>query len=622
FNFAPYGRNIEGAGTAGRIYFNKPNLQINLAEAMTLAILPKNPNTYIRQKNEDLNRSLFNARNSLYRRWLKIHPEDQKWQTDFQLSYPIRPLEKLPFFAPHFTDQMLQQYPDQYEIKTSLNSNLQRLVERVTQRYLSQQAERGVQNVSVLLVDNRTMEVKALIGSGNYFNSTISGQINGTAVKRSYGSTLKPFIYALAFDQGLAHQRTVLKDLPTSFNDYQPENYEGNFLGPVNLTHALLLSRNIPAIEIAAKLKSPDLYDFLQQSNMQLPKAKEHYGLALVLGGTELSSQQLATLYAMLANQGKWQPLQWLKNAKQTSGKQLLSPESAVMISDILRRNQRPAIHNKAVHPRLQLYWKTGTSNGLRDAWTAGYFGHYTLVVWFGNFNNKNNPHFIGRSLATPLFVQLADAIIGTAPQMRDIQTAPNLNLKSLSVCATDGDLPNQFCPRQVNTLFIPVKSPINVSRIHQAFTVQKGSDILACPPYDPANTEQKVYEIWSSDFQAIFAQAGIMKRAPITNPQCPHILQNESFQIYVNKPQITSPVSGRRYHLQANHTDQRIPLTATVAGDVKILYWFVNNGYLGKTSPHEPLFWQPRIGGNYRISVTDDQGRSVNVNVFVEMKK
>lgn len=618
FNFAPYGRNIEGVGTASLIYFNKPSRQINLAEAMTLAILPKNPNAYIQQNNQNLNRTLFTARNGLYQRWLSVHPEDQKWQTDFQLSYPLRPLEKLPFFAPHFSEQLLRQFPQQQHIYSSLNSNLQRLVERVAFRYLSRQAKHGIENFSVLLVDNRTMEVKALIGSGDYFNRKISGQINGTAAKRSYGSTLKPFIYALAFEQGVAHPKTVLKDLPTNFNDYQPENYEGNFLGPVSVTQALIQSRNIPAIELAAQLKNPDLYDFLQQAQMNLPKAKEHYGLALVLGGAELNMQQIASLYAMLANHGKWQPLKWLKNNENAPSKQLLSPESAVMINDILRQNPRPDIQDKALQTHLPLYWKTGTSNGLRDAWTAGYFGHYTLVVWFGHFNNRNNPNFIGRNLAAPLFVQLADAIITGEPQMTDISAPPDVNIKNIEVCAADGNLPNQYCTQKIKTLFIPGKSPIKVSRIHQSFIVQKGSDLLACPHYDPLLTESKTYEIWSSDFQAVFAQAGIMKRTPIVNPACPYVVQHQTLRQYADNPKITSPLAGRQYHLDTNG---KIPLTATVTGEVKTLYWFVNKSYLGESQKNQPLFWQPKIGGHYQISVTDDQGRNSVQEIGVKVK-
>ncbi len=163
--------------------------------------------------------------------------------------------------------------------------------------------------------------------------------------------------------------------------------------------------------------------------------------------------------------------------------KTLLSQESAVMIHDILRQNFRTDVQNKSIKTALPLYWKTGTSNGLRDAWTAGYFGHYTLVVWFGNFNNKNNPHFIGRALAAPLFLQLADSLIASEPQMRDIVTENinQLNLKHVLVCQADGNLPNAYCQQQVNTLFIPGKSPITISQLYQPFTVLKNSDMLAC---------------------------------------------------------------------------------------------------------------------------------------------
>ncbi|HDR1241617.1 TPA: penicillin-binding protein 1C [Pasteurella multocida] len=622
-NFAPYGRNIEGAGTASLIYFNKANHKMNLAEALTLAILPKNPNSYIRQNNQQLNSALFKARNQLYQRWIAQYPADQQWQTDFQLNYPLRPLEKLPFFAPHFVDQLLQQYPEQTHIVSTLNSSQQRLIERITRRYLSQQYTKGIENVAVLLVDNRDMAVKALIGSGNYFNPAISGQINGTLANHSYGSTLKPFIYALAFDQGLAHGKTVLKDLPTTFGDYQPENYEGNFLGPVSVTQALLQSRNIPAIDLAKQL-NPDLYDFLQQADIKLPKSKSYYGLSLVLGGAELNLQQLASLYAMLANQGRWQPLKFNQRDSLPAPKTLLSQESAVMIHDILRQNFRTDVQNKSIKTALPLYWKTGTSNGLRDAWTAGYFGHYTLVVWFGNFNNKNNPHFIGRALAAPLFLQLADSLIASEPQMRDIVTENinQLNLKHVLVCQADGNLPNAYCQQQVNTLFIPGKSPITISQLYQPFTVLKNSDMLACSTHDKAETEQKIYEMWSSDFQQIFAQAGVMKRMPIINTACPYEQQHQALQnLHHNNPQIVSPLAQRHYYIEHDNPKSPLLLSAIAAGEVKKLYWFVNNSFIGEALPQQPLFWQPRSAGYYTISVTDDYGRSTSLSINVLLK-
>ncbi|MBN6071009.1 penicillin-binding protein 1C [Aggregatibacter actinomycetemcomitans] len=626
FNFAPYGRNIEGAGTASLIYFNRASKNLNLAEAMTLAILPKNPNTYIQQNNQQLNPQLFNARNKLYARWVESHPKDRQWQSHFKLNYPLRPLEKLPFFAPHFTDQVLQQYAESEAIQngrivTGLNSGLQRLVERISLRYLQQQKPYGVNNLAVLLVDNRTMRIKALVGSGDYFNQHISGQINGTLAKRSYGSTLKPFIYGLAFDQGLVHPKTILKDLPTTFADYQPENYEGNFLGPVSVTQALLQSRNIPAVDMAQRLKYPDLYDLLKQAKITLPKEKAHYGLSLVLGGAELSMQQLAGLYAALANGGQWLPLHTLKSVPAMQSITLLSPESSYMLGDILSQNIRTDIYNKAIKTKLPIYWKTGTSNGLRDAWTAGYFGNYTLVVWLGNFNNKSNPHFIGRRLAAPLFLQLADGIIAQYPNMKNPLSRDKLKLTEVAVCAADGNLPNKYCQQLTKTLFIPGKSPIQVSNTYQQLRVRKGTDVLACATDPNAQTEQKIYEIWGSDYQKMFAQAGIIKRNPIVNVECPYEQQNQSLQQITHNPlKMTSPLENRTYYINMNSPENHIPLTATTSGEVQHLYWFVNNAYLGESSASKAFLWQPAKSGTYQITVADEQGHRTGVSVVVSV--
>lgn len=197
-------------------------------------------------------------------------------------------------------------------------------------------------NVAVLLVDRRTMEVKALVGSGNFFSEDIRGQINGTLAKRSPGSSLKPFIYALAIDQGLIHPHTVLKDAPAQFGAYDPENFDRDFVGPIKAKDALTLSRNIPAIGLMNQLKDPDFYDFLVAAHVRGLKPKQHYGLSLALGGAEVTMQELVSLYAMLANQGIWRPLRMEAKQPQVAGEPLLSPEAAFLTLDILRTRRVP----------------------------------------------------------------------------------------------------------------------------------------------------------------------------------------------------------------------------------------------------------------------------------------
>jgi penicillin-binding protein 1C len=233
-NLASYGGNVEGIGAASIIYFGKSANQLNLAEALRVSVVPQNPArrmpTLLQQQD------LQNAYGKLFQRWLTRHPEDKALESLIHL--PIQLTKKnLPFHAPHFVESILRK-DHQLKVVSTLNLKLQELIEKITRQYLAQRQLYGINNAALMLVDTRDMGVKALIGSGNYFDASIAGQVNGTKVKRSPGSTLKPFIYALAIDQGLIHPCTVLKDTPSNFNGYHPENFDKNFLGPIQAKEA------------------------------------------------------------------------------------------------------------------------------------------------------------------------------------------------------------------------------------------------------------------------------------------------------------------------------------------------------------------------------------------------
>ena len=253
-----------------------------------------------------------------------------------------------------------------------------------------------MENGAMVLADWQKGEILSLVGSANFYNVRISGQIDGTNIPRSYGSTLKPFIYALALEQGLIHSKTILLDTERSFAGYEPENADGKFSGPLYADEALKKSRNIPAIRLAERLSSPDLYEFLQKAGIVFPRKKEHYGLALVLGGAEIRLRDLAGLYAMLANRGFYRKLTYYVKEKEKEFP-LLSSEASYITLKMLE--------TKSLFPfgSVLSSWKTGTSNGQRDALTAGVFGPYVLTVWIGNFDASANPNFIGSQAALPL---------------------------------------------------------------------------------------------------------------------------------------------------------------------------------------------------------------------------
>ncbi|URL58465.1 penicillin-binding protein 1C [Luteibacter flocculans] len=613
-NAAPYGRNVEGVGAASLAYFGKAPARLSLPEALTLAVIPQDPARGLPGNvngSAVIDTALKTSRDRLFARWIAKHPDDATARPLFDLPLRLRPLSRLPFEAPHFVEQVLAERrldgDDEMRVVTTLDLGLQHSLERQVRQYVERGAERGIRNAAAILVDTRDMGIKAMVGSAGYSDASIQGQVNGTLAKRSPGSTLKPFIYALGFDQGVLHPETVLRDVPSAFGPYTPENFDGHFLGPVTATQALVRSRNIPAVQVAAKLASPNLYQFLRDAGISRMASERHYGLALVLGGGEVTMQELASLYAMLANRGELRPLRLLASTPKTRGTRLLSEEASFMVMDMLRQNPRPDDAVAGQPSRLPVYWKTGTSWSFRDAWTAGSFGPYVLVVWIGNFDGSGNPAFVGVDAAAPLFFRIADALRAERPGLAEPIRRNPPNLRRVPICLASGDLPNAWCPQVGSTWFIPGKSPIRVSNVHRPVVVDTATGKPACPPYEPGRTRVEVYEYWPSDLARVFAQAGMPRRAPPPLPDC-----QGGGQPAGDPPQITSPLKGSSYRIRMSRLgDERIAFTATADASSRMLYWFVDDAYLGSASNGQPLMWAPERTGRFLVRVVDDQGRT-----------
>lgn len=609
-NLAPYGNNIEGVGAASLIYFGKPVKQLAVPEALTLAVIPQNPTVRVPQQ-----KNLKDIRNKLFARWIEKYPQHLQFQSTIHLPLQMQSMHHLPFLAPHFVDTVLQTAPiGQQQIVTTLDSHLQNLLERITHRYLVQKKNLGVYNAAVLLVDTRDMGIKVLIGSADFFNHAIEGQVNGTDIKRSPGSTLKPFIYGLALDKGLIHPNTVLKDVPHSFGNYNPENFDYDFMGPVHAKDALVLSRNIPAIFLADQLTHPNLYELLQQAHVSHLKPESYYGLALALGGAEITMQELTTLYAMLINDGVWHPLRFQPSQTTQTSQRLLSPEASFLVLDMLKNTPRPS-GNEAI-AKNKVSWKTGTSSGYRDAWSIGTIGPYALAVWIGNFDNTSNHAFIGKNIAAPLFFELIDGMQhdrGNIPMI--IKQPGQLNITQVPVCKVSGMLPTRYCQQTELTWFIPGKSPIKTDTIHREVAIDKKTGLRTC--HFDQDTKFDIYEFWSSDLLKIFKEAGIQRRVP------PPYDSNCSLIGYGGlSPQVTSPQMQLSYVIRANSLDATsIPFSAVTDADVNILYWFLNDSYLGKSRRDQPYLWHAKAG-KFIVRVVDDHGRSDARDLVVKMEK
>jgi penicillin-binding protein 1C len=606
-NRASYGYNIEGVGAASAIYFHAKAQDLTLPEALTLAVVPQSPKRRRPERAKPAKPSLIEARNRLFGRWLGAHPDDSAQRPFFALPLSTYGVADLPFEAPHLAQDLLSKYPDRQRIIASIDLDTQQELTRILRKYVDDRRENGISNASALLVDTQTMGVVASMGSADFKDRAIHGQVDGTRARRSPGSTLKPFVYALALDQGLIHPLSILGDAPVNFGSYAPDNFDRDFRGPISARDALRMSRNIPAIKLAARLHGPDLYDLLKDAGIAGLRDKSSYGLSLVLGGAEVTARELAMLYAALANDGELRPLVYqTSDSLPESRKRLFSPEASFMTLDMLA--DRPRI-NTVAQDRI-VYWKTGTSNGFHDAWTAGVFGHYALVVWIGAFDGANNPSLVGVRAAAPLFFAMADAINGKEQNRERIAgKARHLRLRKIKVCATTGDLSLDDCPARADTWFMPGVSPIRNHDVYRKILVDLRTGERACH-VQPGVTEYRAYEVWPSDLRQTLERAGIAKTAlPAWRQDClattASVAGGED-----QKPSITSPQSNVEYRVRMEDGNEAVPLSAKADGEVRSLHWFANNQYLGSSKSGETMSWRARPG-QYLLRVVDDQGRS-----------
>ena len=603
-NLAPYGGNIEGAGAASLIYFDKPVSALSVPEALTLAVLPQRPRhrgPKIALAGSQLSAELNHARRTLHQLWQTQHgkTDDALFQAPLMIGrYHTQN-------APHAARLALQLnatqriYPVTQPVRTTIDLSLQHIVERQLQSYLGSERRSGINNAAILLIDRTDMAVKALVGSADFNSPEILGQVDGTQAQRSPGSTLKPLIYALAINQGLLHPKTILADVATSFSSFAPENFDGRFRGPISVTEALIRSRNVPAVRVAAKLADGGLYRLLSRAGIRNLASETHYGLALALGGGEVSPAELAALYAMLGNDGQIRPLRYLQAQRQARGTRMLSSEAAFMTRQMLYTNPRPKAANRS--SSFPVAWKTGTSWGFRDAWSAGIFGQYVLVVWVGNFNGASNPALIGGQTAAPLFFNIANDLYAS----KRINLAPDrpekLKLIQLDVCAASGDLPNVECPVRTKTWFIPGVSSIRVSDVHRRVYVNPKTNAPVCPGSGDINTSLRteIREFWPSEIAQSFAATGLRLK---TAPACA--------AVKAEAPKITAPLHNVSYRLTAAELKApTLVLRASAAAGVTELYWFANGNYVGTSGPGVGLRYAPRRAQDILFNVVDNLG-------------
>lgn len=446
---APYGGNLVGYEAAILFYFDKNPKDLTWAQAALLAILPNQPGLINLEKNKT---KLLNKRNKLL---AKLYERKLINKDIYELSLkePLPNFKPRKNIAPHLALRLLND--DNKEIFSSIDKKIQLKIEKKAKEFSYTLQQKGIQNLAIILADTKTRKVLAYVGSQDFYDMVNLGQINGNTAKRSVGSTLKPFLYALSIDEGIITPESILLDVPTFFSNFNPQNANKKYYGIISAREALQRSLNVPFVSLLQDYGYEKFFYKLKTFLNFEDENYKRYGLSLILGTKELSLEDLVKLYLGLANYGELANLSFIRDENLSGVTRMFSKGSAYLTLEAMKELQRVGLEN--YNKEKIISWKTGTSYGRKDAWAIGATPKYTLGVWVGNFNGEANANLYGVSIAGDLLFE----ILGLLDEV-DLEFAPSddlmtIKLDSISKYRYDENLNTSYIhtlyPKEANIL-------------------------------------------------------------------------------------------------------------------------------------------------------------------------
>ncbi|MCY7408884.1 MAG: penicillin-binding protein 1C [Chitinophagales bacterium] len=658
-NLVPYSGNIEGVKSAALIYFGQTPDYLSLAQIVTLAIIPNRPSSLVLGKNNEL---IVQERN----RWLKkfdsakLFPHEE---IEDALSENLSAKRQaVPRLAPHISIRLAREFPSQAIIHSTIDRKKQEKVENLAFNYIRRIHSMNITNCAVMVLNNETGNVEAYIGSADFNNAEDRGQVDGVRAIRSPGSTLKPFLYALAFDKGIATPKSVITDVPANFSGYAPVNFDKKFRGTVTIEEALANSLNVPAVKTLDEIGVQQFVSALKLAGFStVEKNEKQLGLSVILGGCGVKLEELVRLYSCFANEGKEINILFVQNENnlgvtppelkkiersvsdesslssfESTGSNVraqvspsgtrpigyergfsgavISYASAFMTSQILTEHTRPDLPNNyesSMHlPKIA--WKTGTSYGRRDAWSIGYNKQFTVGVWVGNFDGTGVPELTGAEIATPLLFDIFNSISYNSTS-EWLKQPKDCDFRL--VCSVSGKVPEDFCSDQVIDYYIPGISSTAKCDHEKEIFVSADSAISYCRNCLPqSGFKKKLYSNLQPELISFYEAENIpYQKIPEHNPACTRIYT-------ANAPMITSPTAGLAYIFEKDGGTQ-LMLTCNADNEVKQVYWYINDQFYRAASVSDKVFFTPKEG-EVKISCADDKGRNTDVKVKVFVLK
>lgn len=615
-NYAPFGGTLEGVQAASFTYFGKPALQLTHAEAAMLAVLPQAPSR-LRPDRHPMRAE--KARNKVLNRLATFKVWPNKTITEAFAEPVIAQFNSQPKMAPLLARRLIQQYPTQQTIKTTINRQLQRNLERTVKQYIHNFPE-GT-SAAVLVLNNHNLTVQAYVGSADFNNNARFGHVDMVRAIRSPGSTLKPFLYGIAMDQGLIHEQSLLLDVPSEFGQYKPQNFNQGFSGPVSVRAALQRSLNVPAVQVLDALGPNTLYAHLRSAGIKLHTANNQAAnLSLILGGASTSLEDLTQAFAIFGRAGLTQPITYLAAAPSThntknnkipnQARKILSPEAAWITANIMAGaslshfETSRAIANSAI----KIPFKTGTSYGFRDAWVLASSKDLTFGIWVGRPDGTPLTDNYGRQNAVPLLRRVLTLL---PPQQLTLPPKPK-NVTRNTTCWPLGTLkilqqPN-WCMREKSAWLIDQQAPANTladpldsywaGNLIKAQLNANGEQTNAQCSQPVHKT--KTFAVWPSSLELWLPQK--WRRANVLPPwakQCQQTLALQKLKINGITPNST---------LTPHYGGANLPkITATATGFNGTLHWFLN----GEWKSEGEMFVLTGLNtGQQRLSVIDSAGQ------------
>jgi len=626
--FVPYGRNLEGVETASIAYFGHGAGALSAAEVATLLAVPQNPNRRyplldnverLKRARDDIAERLSAEGALPVRAQLGVTSASTVLDEVRGTGVPNR-LRPFPREAPHASRWFAQQRPGESLIHSTLDAGSQRLAERVMARARTEARNLGIHNGAAVIADHHRGELLALVGNFDFWDEANGGQIAGFATPRSPGSTLKPLIYSLAIEQGVAGPEQLISDVPMVYGTYAPRNFDGEFMGLVRLEEALSRSLNLPFIELLRSLGVDAFMAQLRRQGVRSPSdAPGTYGLSLAVGGIEMTALELTGLFATLARGGTYVPLRWWHEAEAADPVRIYSEGAAWLTRHALALKDRPDFpsRRRMTGAPANIHWKTGTSFGHRDAWSIGSGPDHTVAVWLGNFDASSSVHLTGSEAAGPLLFDLLEGVADARAAPRTQQAPPGLT--RVEVCAYSGHLPTHACPTRRSAWALEASVPTQPCPFHRKIAVDVETGLAVRPGCREGRAwEERSFLVWPASIRRwLDDQRRVLPEPPPWAPGCEGGTGDSA------RPVILSPPPGQVALLLPGvpPAQQELAFTADAPAGVGELSWFVDGELVGTAPSSERVWWTPSEG-IHEILVSAPDGLSARRTLEVRVRR